>query len=107
MAWYECVSHFFAGLFLTNAVPHWVSGLMGHAFQTPFARLRGKRQSSSMLNVAWGAFNAAVGYVLLWHVGMFDVRDVGQVATVAVPSVTGSLLLARRFGRFNGGNDPR
>ena len=38
MQWLPYISYFFGGLFLTNAIPHFVSGLMGRPFQTPFAK---------------------------------------------------------------------
>ena len=37
------VSYFFGGVFLCNAIPHVVSGLMGHPFQSPFATPPGLR----------------------------------------------------------------
>jgi len=36
MPWYHYVSYFFGGMFLANAIPHFVSGMMGRAFQSPF-----------------------------------------------------------------------
>ena len=53
MNWITCVSYFFGGAFLTNAIPHWVSGLMGHPFQSPFAKPPGEGLSSSTVNVIW------------------------------------------------------
>jgi hypothetical protein len=38
MPWSFYVSYFFGGTFLVNSIPHFVSGLMGRAFQTPFAK---------------------------------------------------------------------
>jgi hypothetical protein len=38
MRWYHCVSYFFGGVFLANAIPHFVSGMMGRPFQSPFAK---------------------------------------------------------------------
>ncbi len=32
MTWLHLVSYFFGGLFLTNGVPHFVSGTMGKPF---------------------------------------------------------------------------
>jgi hypothetical protein len=55
MNWLHAVSYFFGGLFLANAVPHYVSGVMGKPFQSPFAKPPGKGLSSSTLNVVWGA----------------------------------------------------
>lgn len=107
MAWSHYVAHAFAGLFLGNAIPHFVSGVQGRALQSPFARPPGVGLSSSTVNVVWGAFNFAVAYFLLFHVGTFDVRNVAEVAVVAAPALLGSIFLARRFGRFHGGNEPR
>ena len=37
MNWYHYVACFFAGLFLANTVPHFVKGICGDRFPTPFA----------------------------------------------------------------------
>jgi len=37
MHWLHYLSWFFGGAFLANALPHYVSGLMGRPFQSPFA----------------------------------------------------------------------
>jgi hypothetical protein len=68
MIWYEYVACFFAGLFLANVVPHFVKGVCGDRFPTPFAKPPGKGLSSPTVNVAWALANLAVGY-LLFHVG--------------------------------------
>ena len=106
MVWYELVAFFFGGLFLANAIPHLVSGMMGRPFQSPFAKPPGEGLSSSTVNVLWGAFNVAVAYALLCKVGVFDLRDTGHVGAAGLGALAISVFLARRFGRFNGGNDP-
>ena len=63
------LSYFFGGLFLANAIPHLVSGMMGRPFQSPFARPRGEGLSSSTVNVLWGFFNIVIGYLLVCRVG--------------------------------------
>jgi hypothetical protein len=50
MAWLQLVSYFFGGAFLTDAVPHFVSGVMGEPLQSPFAKPTGKGLSSSTVN---------------------------------------------------------
>ena len=67
MRWNHYVSYFFGGAFLANAIPHFVSGITGHPFQSPFASPPGQGLSSSMVNVLWGAFNAAIGYLLVLY----------------------------------------
>ena len=69
MSWLYLVSYFFGGVFLANAVPHFVNAMMGRSFQSPFAKPPGKGLSSSTVNVLWGIFNAVVGYLLVLRVG--------------------------------------
>jgi hypothetical protein len=65
MPWYGYVAHFFAGAFLANGVPHFVQGVCGNKFQTPFATPPGVGESSALVNVVWGWFNFLVGGALL------------------------------------------
>jgi hypothetical protein len=65
MNWYRYVACFFAGLFLANAVPHFVKGICGDRFPTPFAKPPGKGLSSPLVNVLWSLLNLLVGCVLL------------------------------------------
>ena len=58
---------FFSGLFLTNAVPHFVQGICGNKFPTPFAKPPGRGLSSALVNVLWGLLNAIIGAVLFAH----------------------------------------
>ena len=106
MTWSHALSYFFGGFFLVNAIPHVVSGLMGRPLQTPFAKPPGKGLSSSTVNVVWGWFNLAVGYVLIFQVGAFDLRDAKDVAVVGFAGLIKSLGGARQMGRFHGGNTP-
>lgn len=106
MEWLHLVSWFFGGAFLTNAVPHSVSGLMGKPFQSPFAKPSGQGLSSSTVNVLWGFLNLVVGYLLLCHVGHFDLRDTSDAIALGLGVLVLSLPTARHFGRFHGGNTP-
>jgi hypothetical protein len=106
MNWLHLPSYFFGGLFLANAVPHFVSGTMGRPFQSPFAKPPGQGLSSSTVNVCWGLFNAAVGYFLVFRVGNFDLKSTLDVAASALGALLISLHAARHFGRLHGGNLP-
>lgn len=106
MEWLHLVSWFFGGAFLTNAVPHYVSGLMGKPFQSPFAKPSGQGLSSSTVNVLWGFLNLVVGYLLLCRVGHFDLRDTSDAIALGLGVLALSLPTARHFGRFHGGNAP-
>src|ERR1700753_2462567 len=106
MTWLHLVSYFFGGTFLANTIPHFVSGIMGRPFQTPFAKPPGKGLSSSTVNVLWGFFNAVIGYLLVLHVGHFDVRSTSNILVLAVGVLLISLQSARHFGQFQGGVTP-
>jgi len=106
MNWLRYISYFFGGAFLTNAVPHFVSGVMGRPFQSPFATPPGEGLSSSSINVLWGFFNLVIGYLLICRVGEFDLRATDHVAALGLGILLLALLTARMFGRFHGGNAP-
>jgi hypothetical protein len=106
MNWHPLVSYFFGGIFLANAVPHLVSGMMGRPFQSPFAKPPGQGFSSSTVNVLWGFFNAVVGYLLVVRVGSFELRSTTHVLALGLGALLISLQVARHFGKFNGGNEP-
>jgi hypothetical protein len=100
------VSYFFGGAFAANAIPHFVSGTMGHPFQTPFAKPPGQGLSSSTVNVVWGFFNAVVGYLLVAHVGAFNPCSSIHSLAFGLGALLISVFSARHFGQFHGGNTP-
>jgi hypothetical protein len=101
MPWYTYIAYFFGGAFLVNAIPHFVSGVTGRPFPSPFAKPPGKGLSSPVVNVLWGAFNFAIAYFLLFRVGFFDVRTT-HVLFVAAGGLVMGIQLASWFGRANG-----
>jgi hypothetical protein len=64
MNWYHYLACFFAGTFLANVVPHFVKGICGDRFPTPFAHPPGKGLSSPVVNVVWALVNLVAGYFL-------------------------------------------
>jgi hypothetical protein len=65
MKWYHYLAAFFAGAFLANVVPHFVHGISGDSFPTPFSNPPGKGLSSPLINVLWASLNLLIGYLLL------------------------------------------
>ncbi len=104
MNWLHLVSYFFGGAIAANAVPHFVSGMMGRAFQSPFATPPGKGLSSSTVNVLWGFFNAGIAYLLVVHVGEFLLRSWLHVLAFGLGVLLIGIFSARHFGQFHGGN---
>ena len=64
MKWYHYIAAFFAGTFFANVVPHFVNGISGNSFPTPFAGPPGKGLSSPLTNVLWALLNLLIGYLL-------------------------------------------
>lgn len=106
MSWSSLIAYFFGGMFIANAVPHFVAGCMGRPFQTPFAKPRGIGLSSSPVNTVWAFFNVVVGYLLLVHVGDFHWRDAADAAAFGLGAFVISFFLSRHFGRLHGGFAP-
>ncbi|CAM2158887.1 Membrane protein (plasmid) [Pararobbsia alpina] len=106
MVWLHLVSYFFGGAFLTNAAPHFVAGIMGEPFQSPFAKPSGQGLSSSTVNVLWGFFNLAIDYALICRIGDFDLRHTSDAIAFGLGILAIGLLSARLFGRFHGGDTP-
>ncbi len=106
MEWGHYIAYFFGGAFLANGVPHFVAGVMGRPFQSPFAKPPGKGLSSSTVNVLWGFVNFVVAYFLLCGIGVFAWHAGAHLAIAGLGALLMSLLLARMFGQVNGGNAP-
>ena len=103
MRWYHDLSYLLGGAFLANAIPHLVNGVSGNAFQSPFASPPGVGLSSSMVNVFWGLFNLAAGYLLVCRVGTFDLRRTRHVVMLGAGVLVMAVMLAHSFGRLHGG----
>ncbi len=91
------VALFFAGAFLCNCIPHLTAGLQGTRFPTPFAKPRGIGNSTPLINFLWGAFNLAVGIVLLSRHPIVVGLNPECLAIAAGTLVIGSYL-SRHFG---------
>jgi hypothetical protein len=106
MNWLYLLSYFLGGVFLANTVPHFVSGMMGRPFQSPFAKPPGEGLSSSTVNVLWSFLNAVISYVLVFRVGNFELKSTSDIVALGFGGLLISLFSARHFGRFHGGNLP-
>ena len=106
MNWLHEASYLAGGALAANAVPHFVNGVMGRPFQSPFSKPPGEGLSSSTVNVLWGFGNLVVGYLLIAQVGHFDPRAPEHAIAVGVGVLLMGLVTARLFGRFHGGDSP-
>ena len=104
MPWLDLLSWCLGGAALANAVPHFVSGIMGKPFQSPFAKPPGEGLSSATVNVLWGFFNLVISYLLICKVGAFELKKSTDLIAFGAGFLLLALMLARHFGRFHGGN---
>lgn len=92
--------YLFAGVFFANFVPHFVSGVLGHSFPTPFASPPFRGPSPPPVNVLYGLFNLIVTYTLLARVGDFDPRNPWHAATFGLGLTAWSLMITRSLARI-------
>jgi hypothetical protein len=100
MAWSHLPAYFFAGAFVANFVPHFVSGVLGRTFPTPFATPAFRGRSSSRVNVLYGLCNLAVAYVLLSRVGQLEPRSALHAGAFGLGLAAMSLFITRSLERL-------
>jgi hypothetical protein len=98
MDWLATLAHFFAGMLLTNGVPHFVNGISGRRFPSPFASPPGRGESRPVVNVVWGLANFLLGYLLLAKVGHFSLGHSLDLVAVVLGALFISVSLAVHFG---------
>jgi hypothetical protein len=98
------VACFFGGAFLANFVPHFVAGVSGRPFPSPFATPPFRGRSSPAVNVLWGLVNLAAAYALLALVASLEPKNVSQVSVAAAGFGLASLGIARSLGRLQRGS---
>jgi hypothetical protein len=67
------IAYFFGGAFLVNAIPHFVSGVTRHPFQSPFATPPGGA-IASVGQRSVGSTNFVFTYLLLGRAGTYCVE---------------------------------
>ena len=96
MEWYNYLAAFFAGAFLANGVPHFVHGVSGDKFPTPFAKPPGKGLSSPVVNTAWALLNFLMGY-LLFNAGHINKEQPATVLLAFAGAIAISIMLSIHF----------
>jgi len=102
MEWYDYVAYFFAGALLANGVPHFVNGISGKRFQSPFAWPPGVGESSAVVNAIWGLINFGGFYAILFGVGDFVFGINRGALIVAIGALVTALFLSAYFQRIRG-----
>jgi hypothetical protein len=96
MKWYHYIAAFFAGAFIANTVPHFIHGISGDKFPTPFATPPGKGLSSPIINVAWALLNLVVG-VLFYRAGKISRTNIVAIIIFFIGFAAMSFMLSIAF----------
>ena len=97
MKWYHYLMCILGGAFVANFFPHFVNGISGATFPTPFASPPPPvGNSPAPLNVAWALANLAAGYLLLRY-GNFSVKSWPAVIVAFVGFAGMALMLSNVF----------
>lgn len=100
MLWFHVPAYFFGGVFTANFVPHFISGILGRTFPTPFASPPFRGQSSSRVNVLYGLGNLTVAYGLLSQVGDFAPRSPLHAGIFGLGLAAWSLMITGSLSRL-------
>jgi len=100
MPWYFYLMNFVAGALLANGVPHFVQGISGSPFPTPFAKPPGQGGSSPAVNVVWGFGNFVAGLLL---VDFFPPANWGGLSSLGAGALLLGVLMAGHFGKVRAG----
>jgi hypothetical protein len=96
MTWYNYLAIFFSGVFLANSVPHFVAGVSGNKFPTPFSKPPGRGLSSAPTNTFWGLLNMVIGYVL-YRVGKMNGTDITSLVLFFAGVASISIMCSYNF----------
>ena len=98
MPWYVYLLQLLSGALLTNGLPHFVQGLSGNRFQSPFASPPGVGESPPPVNAYWGLSNLVGGAFLLSRFAPQSAHDYLGWGLVVAGALLVSTRLSFHFG---------
>jgi hypothetical protein len=101
MQWYNYLFCFLGGAFIANFFPHFVRGIVGASFPTPFSKPPGRGMSPAPVNVLWALFNLVVGFYLL-RAGTFSPANDPALITGFAGFAAMGVMMSRVFSRLPG-----
>ena len=106
MPWSQALALFFGGVFLANSAPHFIAGVSGQRFHSPFAKPPFRGLSSPAVNVLWALFNLAVAWTLLIAVARFELREGTHTALAGAGFGLMALNITRSLARMRALSGP-
>ncbi|MFT3946543.1 MAG: hypothetical protein QM763_06170 [Agriterribacter sp.] len=95
--WYHYLTAFFAGIFFINMLPHYINGITGKAFPTPFADPPGVGLSAPVINVVWAVINFFIAISLLYF-GKLGHRK----KNIWIAAIAGAILMSFYVANYFG-----
>lgn len=96
IAWYQYLFAFFSGALLLNALPHFLKGITGSHFPTPFAKPPGVGLSSPLLNIVWALMNGLLSTLFAY---LAEINSTGLWLCALSGGLIMSFYLASYFGK--------
>ena len=95
--WYHYIFAFLAGGIFVNVAPHFISGVTGTPFPSPFSDPPGVGLSSPVLNILWATINAIIASAFVYF-GKLNQRHYSVKFGYCVGALAMSFYLASYFG---------
>jgi hypothetical protein len=102
MPWHDVAACFFGGVFLANFFPHFIAGMSGVRFYTPFAKPPFRGLSSPVVNMLYALFNLAMACALLVVIGGLELQRAPRMAVSAAGFGLWSIFIARSVTKLKG-----
>lgn len=97
--WYHYLLAFCAAIFLTNFLPHFINGISGNPFPSPFTEPPGVGLSSPVENITWATINFLMGAALIYF-GKLNQRHQSILIAYFIGALTMAFYLAYYFGEL-------
>lgn len=94
------LAYIFAAFCLVNGIPHFIKGVCGDRFQSPFAKPPGVGESTPVTNVLWGSFNFLICFLVLNFAGLFEIGRNTETHVFVAALFVSAIILAVTFGRI-------
>lgn len=98
--WYHYIYAFIAGGIFVNFLPHFINGISGTPFPSPFSDPPGVGVSSPVMNILWATINFLLAYAFV-HFGKLNQRHHTITIAYFMGGVAMAFYLASYFGKLD------
>jgi len=97
--WYHYLFAFIAGGLLINVLPHFINGVSGRPFPSPFSDPPGIGLSSPTQNITWAAINFLIAIAFIYY-GKLNQRHRSVAISYFLGGLAMAFYLANYFGEL-------